>query len=239
MRQRLNILFFILLVFTHCKTKENSNSDSNYSSGIDNRTLPIKVDTFSILSSNKLDLTRKYSNRYYGINDYELKDPKIIVIHYTVIPDLEQTLRYFKGDTLESARKNIYQKSLLNVGIHYVIDKNGLIYNLLPDSVMARHLVGFNHVSLGIENIAKDSTDLTKPQLNSNVLLIKHLLESHPSLEYMIGHNEYHLDSLPHYKYMKSSDSTYLPYKKYDPGFVFMNKIRERLKADYDIILKK
>ena len=198
-----------------------------------------EVDTVSILSPEKLKLTKEYCSYYYGLDTYHLDSPQLIVIHYTVIPTLEETIELFRQETLASNRTYINKFSSLNVGIHYVIDKDGSIYSLLPDTVIARHVIGFNHVSIGIENIAKDQYDLTAAQLESNVDLVRYLVGKHPSIKYLIGHDEYNDRSLPHYDLFLSLDSTYLPYDKPDPGREFMKELRLQLRDKYELVLEK
>jgi N-acetyl-anhydromuramyl-L-alanine amidase AmpD len=190
----------------------------------------IQVDTFSIMSKAKFELTKQYCEENYGERTYRLAIPKMIVVHYTVIPTLDKTLNYFKRDSVEGAR-SIRQFSPLNVGIHYVVDRDGKIYSLLPDSIVARHVIGFNHVALGIENVAKDSTDLTDIQLKSNVALILFLAKKYSTIQYLIGHEEYNQLSLPHYKLFRALNKKYAPHDKADPGAWFMKKIRRELLA--------
>jgi len=192
------------------------------------KSVAIQVDTFSILSKIKLELTKQYCEENYGERIYRLAAPKMIVVHYTVIPTLEKTLNYFKRDSIEGAR-SISQFSPLNVGIHYAVDRDGKIYNLLPDSIVARHVIGFNHVALGIENVAKDSTDLTDLQLKSNVALIRFLTKKYSTIQYLIGHEEYNKRGLPHYKLFRAVNERYAPHDKADPGPWFMKKIRREL----------
>lgn len=193
-----------------------------------NQSTSIQVDTFSIISKAKLELTKQYCEENYGERTYRLAVPRMIVVHYTVIPTLDKTLNYFKRDSIEGAR-SISQFSALNVGIHYVVDHDGKIYNLLPDSIVARHVIGFNHLALGIENIAKDSADLTDLQLKSNVALIRFLKKKYPTIQYLIGHEEYNKTELPHYKLFKAVNEKYKPHDKGDPGPIFMKKIRREL----------
>lgn len=188
----------------------------------------IQVDTFPIISKVKLELTKEYCEENYGERTYRLAVPQMIVVHYTVIPTLDKTLGYFKRDSIEGAR-SISQFSPLNVGIHYVVDHDGKIYNLLPDSIVARHVIGFNHVALGIENIAKDSSDLTDYQLKSNVALIRFLKKKYSTIRYLIGHEEYNKPELPHYKLFRALNEKYKPHDKADPGPLFMKKIRREL----------
>lgn len=201
--------------------------------------MTLEVDTIPTLTSRKLELTRAYSRHHYGIDSYRLDSPQMVVIHYTVIPTLEETITLFERETLASNRTYINQFSALNVGIHYVIDKDGSIYHLLPDSIMARHLIGFNHVSIGIENIAKDETELTLAQLESNVELVHFLSDKYPSIQYLIGHDEYNDPELPHFKLLLTMDTTYQPYDKPDPGPEFMKNLREQLSNQYGLVFEQ
>lgn len=198
----------------------------------------LKVDTFPILSENKLAMTIEYCKEHYGQNSYRLDTPKIVVVHYTAIDDLNATLNLFRKDNIASSRDYIKDFSSLNVGIHFVVDKDGKIFHLMPDTIVARHLIGFNHVSLGIENIGKDSSSLTTAQIESNARLIEFLVDKYPSIEYMIGHDEYNDTTLPHYKLFRSLNPAYKPYGKIDPGPAFMSKLRKRL-ADDGVVLEK
>jgi N-acetylmuramoyl-L-alanine amidase len=198
----------------------------------------LKVDTFNVLSSKKLGLTVQYNKENYGINTYKLDTPRIIVVHYTAIDDLDATLNLFRNDKIASSRDYIKDFSSLNVGIHYVVNKDGRIFHLMPDTIVARHLIGFNHVSLGIENISRDSTDLTDAQVESDARLIEFLVKKYPTIQYVIAHHEYNDNTLPHYRYFRSLNPAYKPYGKIDPGPNFMSKLRKRLAAD-GVVLEK
>jgi len=198
-----------------------------------------QVDTVRTWNNIKKELTLDYCADNYGIREYRLDTPRMIVVHFTVIPTLDETLALFKRDSISASRKAIGKFSSLNVGIHYVIDKDGKIYKLDPDSVIARHVIGFNYVSLGIENVAKDKEELTNEQLQSNIRLIKFLKGKYPSITYLIGHDEYNDKNLPHYKLYKSTNPEYQPYDKHDPGEEFMSKIRASLKEKYGLVFQK
>lgn len=196
------------------------------------------TDSIAVLSDDKLKMTLDYCEKNYGFRDYKLNNPQMIVVHHTVIPTLEQTLALFRKDSLATNRQFINKFSVLNVGIHYVVDPEGRIYKLLPDTVIARHIIGFNHVSLGIENVAASASDLTKEQLKSNARLINRLASVNPSIQYLIGHDEYNDTSLPHYQLFRSLNAEYQPYDKPDPGESFMSNLRALLKSDYALEFK-
>jgi hypothetical protein len=200
---------------------------------------PISVDSFDIITEQRLRLTAGYALDNYGVASAVMDSIEMIVIHYTAIPTLAQTLAYFKPDILETARKKNYQKSILNVGVHYVIDKEGRVFHLIPDSIMGRHLIGFNYHSIGIENVGKDSTELTTKQVQSNVELIHFLSKRHQSIKYLIGHSEYTDQHLAHFQTLIAKDPEYQPYPKYDPGSDFMSAIRQALLNDYNLTFQQ
>ena len=96
----------------------------------------------------------------------------------------------------------------------------------------------FNYTSIGIENVALDSSRLTDEQIQANAQLVEFLLYRHPSIEYLIGHHEYMNQTLPHFKYYKAEEKSYEPTIKIDPGFTFMNRLRNHLRRDFGISLK-
>ena len=230
-------LFFILLVLVSLLSNCDNASGQHEKKAIS--TVDIKVDTIPTLNATKLELTRQYCLENYGVASYKLDSPKIILVHFTVIPTLAETVEYFQKDSIESSRTNISKFSQMNVGIHYIVDKDGSIYKLVPDTVIARHAIGFNHVSIGIENIAKDASDLTAGQLESNARLISVLKERNPGLEYMVGHHEYNDTTLPHYKLFLAVDESYKPHDKPDPGPKFISDLREKLKAEHNLTFMK
>lgn len=226
----------VLLILVGCSRNQDPSDEGKETAKESSiNQLELEVDTFPILTENKLNLTRDYAEKNYGKPSYLLDSIQMVVVHFTVIPTLEQTLELFARDSLASNRTFIKHFSPLNVGIHYVIDRDGHIYSLLPDSIMARHLIGFNHVSIGVENIARDASELTPEQLQSNGQLIYFLKNRHPEIQYLIGHDEYNNDTLAHYRLFKSLDPTYLPYDKPDPGVKFMADLRQLLKSEYEL----
>ena len=185
---------------------------------------------FPIVNPKRLELAKEYSRQHYGVDSYDLKDPKIIVIHYTGIPTLQKSLDAFRAAFLPGHRKEIKNHGRVNVGVHFVVDRNGDIYTLLPTNVIGRHTIGFNHVSLGIENVAADASQLTEKQLVANVMLVKRLTGQFPSIEYLIGHHEYQRSEFPHYRLFKELDGHYKPTIKLDPGKKFMDELRGQLR---------
>lgn len=196
------------------------------------------IHDYPILTEKRLELTRKYAQRHYGMDTYLLHQPQIIVIHYTAVPSLEQTLEVFRPDYIPAHRSKLATYGEVNVGAHYVVDFKGTVYSLIPTTVMARHVIGYNHVSIGIENVSGTETGLTDSQLEMNAKLVAYLVKKHPSIKYLIGHLEYMNQTYPHYKLYLAKDPFYDPYVKIDPGLTFMRKLRHILKTDYGIELE-
>ena len=199
--------------------------------------LPFKIKTYNTLSKKRLNLTIEYAKRHYNMNTYLLRNPKIIVIHYTALPTLKMSLGAFKKDTLPSYRAKLTPYGQLNVGTHFVVDRDGTVFTLLPTTVMGRHTMGFNHVAIGIENVGTNEHDLTDKQVKSNAALSAMLIARHPSIEHIIGHQDYMNQSMPHFKYYLRKDTTYNPMIKIDPGWSFMKRVKESLQDHYNIKL--
>lgn len=174
-------------------------------------------------------LSIQYLEKRHGIKQTTASiQPKIIVVHYTVIPTMERTFNAFMPSILPSSRTGIKSASSLNVSSQYLIDRDGTTYQLLPDTVFARHVIGLNYCAIGIENVANGKDlPLTKKQLNANVRLIRTLATKY-DIEYLIGHHEY--QAFIGHPLWKETDPHYLT-KKSDPGDAFMTDLRNKLKS--------
>ena len=192
-----------------------------------------------ILSEERLGLIREYNKAHYGLDSSQLKDPAIVVIHHTAIGSLKGSFRAFEKARIPGYRGYIIKYGAVNVGVHFLVDKNGDIYSLLPTDVTGRHAIGLNHVSIGIENVAAKASHLTEAQLQANAALVAYLKYEHASIKYVIGHQEYTKRDLPHYKLYKELDPKYRPTIKSDPGPRFMKKLRARLKDKYQLQFEK
>ena len=184
-----------------------------------------------IFDSQRIQLSLEYlKNRYGIIQSTPSIKPIMIVLHWTAIPTLEQTFDVFNRSTLPNARKGIQYASMLNVSSQYLVDRDGTIFQLMPDTLFARHVIGLNYCAIGIENVGSEKDPLTEAQLNANVQLIRYLKDKYP-IEYVIGHYEYkQFIGTPLWK---ETNPNYLT-DKTDPGVMFMKKIRERIK-DLDL----
>lgn len=196
--------------------------------------MAFKTSTFSQIIDNPIvfDDTRKQLSLLYLEDRYGIKksfpsiDPKIIVVHWTGVNDLEASHRIMYEPSLSSSRTDIQRGGSLNVSAHYLIARNGDIYRMLPDTVFARHVIGLNNYAIGIENVGNDQYPLTDEQLEANVKLIKMLKEKF-DITYVIGHYEYKR-FIGHPLWLEQ-DESYLT-EKTDPGIDFMVRLRSKLK---------
>jgi N-acetyl-anhydromuramyl-L-alanine amidase AmpD len=181
-----------------------------------------------VFDEQRKDLTLDYLARRYEIMQEEPTIvPRMVVVHWTAIPTLEKSFAAFEQPTLPNWRPEIAGASGLNVSSQYLVDRDGTIYQLLPDTVMARHVIGLNHCAIGIENVGGGKElPLTKAQFRANLKLIRELSEKHP-IEYVIGHHEY--QRFIGHPLWKETDPNYLTQKS-DPGDVFMAELRQRLR---------
>ena len=131
---------------------------------------------------------RAYAKRHYGIDSYRLRDPKVIVEHYTVTATFQQTWNTFAPDNPDPELKE-----LPGTCAHYVIDKDGTIYQLVPRSIMCRHTVGLNYTSIGIEHVgSSDSQVLDNAKQMAASLRLTRWLRCRYSIgvKNVIGHAE-------------------------------------------------
>jgi beta-N-acetylhexosaminidase len=73
---------------------------------------------------------RAYAIRHYGIASWRLT-PHVIVEHYTADESFSSTYNYFAGDT-----PDVELGELPGVCSHFVIDKDGTIYQLVALTIM-------------------------------------------------------------------------------------------------------
>lgn len=172
----------------------------------------------------RIRLSVEYLKERHGINqDKPTILPKIIVLHYTAGGTIKTNFNYFNNIQIENARKINKDQSLLNVSAHYLIDRDGTIYHLVDDNLLARHTIGLNYCSIGVENIGSKNEPLTDKQVIANANLIRHLCKKH-KIEYVIGHSEY--TKFRKTELWKETNPNYITYKE-DPGANFLIEVRK------------
>ena len=153
-------------------------------------------------------------------------EPKVIVLHYTAGGTAEGTFEYFSGNRMEAGRSKLAAAGDVNVSAHFLVDRDGTIYRLMPETRMARHCIGLNHIAIGVENVGDDNKwPLTDAQVEANARLVRHLAARFP-ITHLVGHSE--AARLEGKIYFHERDPNYRNAKP-DPGPRFMKLVRARL----------
>ena len=204
------LLIIITLIFLSCSASK------------------VIVDKPIVFNEERAELTRTYLLERYGLEqESPAISPKMIVLHWTVIPTLEEAFEAFDPATLPNWRPDIENVSGLNVSSQFMVDRDGTIYGLMPETNMARHVIGLNHCAIGVENIGgTKELPLTKAQLKANIWLVEYISNKYP-IEYLIGHYEY--TNFVNHPLWLEKDETYRTVKT-DPGKDFMEKVRKATK---------
>ncbi|WP_299162233.1 peptidoglycan recognition family protein [uncultured Eudoraea sp.] len=204
------LLIIITLIFLSCSASK------------------VIVDKPIVFNEERTELTRTYLLERYGLEqESPVISPKMIVLHWTVIPSLEEAFEAFDPATLPNWRPDIENVSGLNVSSQFMVDRDGTIYSLMPETNMARHVIGLNHCAIGVENVGgTKELPLTRAQLKANIWLVEYLTNKYP-IEYLIGHYEY--TNFEDHPLWLEKDKTYRTVKT-DPGKDFMKKVRKATK---------
>jgi N-acetylmuramoyl-L-alanine amidase len=129
-----------------------------------------------------------YARRHYGINDYRLRNPKVIVEHVAVAPSAAATRNAFVPD-----RPDPELHELPGVCSHFVIGRDGAIFQLVALTIMCRHTVGLNYTAIGIEHAGYTDQDIlgNRRQLAASLALTNWLRCRYGiAIKNVIGHNE-------------------------------------------------
>ena len=129
----------------------------------------------------------QYADRHYGFHSWALP-PKVIVEHYTASESFGATWNAFAADVPDPELGE-----LPGTCAHFVVDKDGTIYQLVPLTVMCRHTVGLNDVAIGIEHVGTSDAEVLHDaaQLRASLLLTRWLMARfHISIANVIGHSE-------------------------------------------------
>ena len=180
------------------------------------------IDNFIPQSEYRDTLTDEYTLKHYG-QIYRQIVPRAVVVHWTAMGTLESNWNFFYN----AARDD----GTLNVASQFLVGRDGTIWRLMPETNFARHIIGYNHCAIGIENVGgyNGQEDLTEAQLVANVRLIKYLHEKYPTIEYVFGHYQQnaarasglYIELVAGYRSIKS-----------DPGPKFMRGLRKQLESD-------
>jgi N-acetylmuramoyl-L-alanine amidase len=129
-----------------------------------------------------------YARRHYGIDSYRLRNPHVIVEHVAVAPNAAAVRRAFAPD-----RPDPELHELPGLCSHFVVDRDGTVYQLVSLRLMCRHTVGLNWTAIGIEHAGFSDRDVLgdRRQLAASLRLTAWLrCRYRIALKDVIGHAE-------------------------------------------------
>ena len=173
-------------------------------------------------TANRERLTQEYSERHYGFSQTTIT-PQAVVVHWTAGPTWQSAYNTFLPETRGDGT--------VNVCSHYIVAKDGTIFQLTEETALNRHAIGYNWCSIGIENVGGvgNREDLTDAQLQANITLIKYLHAKYPTIKFVFGHYQ-QVAARASGLYIENVQGYYSI--KPDPGKNFMRGLRDALEGD-------
>ncbi|HUJ56373.1 MAG TPA: peptidoglycan recognition family protein [Gaiellaceae bacterium] len=169
-----------------------------------------------------------YAKKHYGIDSWVLH-PKVIVEHYTGSDSFSSAWNSFASNAPDGELGGLPGDCA-----HFIVDRNGTIYQLVHLDVMCRHTVGLNYVAIGIEHVGTSDQEILHDarQIRSSLELTAWLVDRfHIEIRNVIGHNE-SLSSPYHRElYEPWAHQTHADWKHADMD-VYRRKLRALLRAD-------
>ena len=95
-----------------------------------------------------------YAKRHYGIDSFVLH-PRAIVEHVTATDSFASVWNTFAANAPDPELHELPGDCA-----HFVVDRDGTIYQLVPLNVMCRHTVGLNWAAIGIEHVGRDDAEV-------------------------------------------------------------------------------
>jgi beta-N-acetylhexosaminidase len=132
--------------------------------------------------------TVAYARRHYGLDRWRIVGPHVIVEHMSLAASFSSVYSTFAPDVRDAELHE-----LPGLCAHFVVDRDGAIYQLVSLNTICRHTVGLNWTAIGIEHVGRSDADvLGDPrQFDASVRLTLWLEQRfHIPLRDVIGHNE-------------------------------------------------
>ena len=131
--------------------------------------------------------TRAYAKRHYGTATATLR-PKVIVEHFTASSTFSSAFNTFAANAPDV---ELHERP--GVCSHFIVDKDGTIYQLVSLKLICRHTVGLNDRAIGIEHVGmSDGEILGRPKQLRASLALTRWLQSRYAIKTrdVIGHAE-------------------------------------------------
>jgi beta-N-acetylhexosaminidase len=159
-----------------------------------------------------------YSARHYGRRTFKLRNPHVIVEHYTANTSLSATINTFASDAPDP---ELHERP--GTCAHFVIDTDGTIYQLVPLRWRCRHTVGLNWTAIGIEHVGtSDAAVMSRPKVLRASLRLTRWLRCMDGIRVrdVIGHSEslsspYHHERVARLRTQTHGDMTHASMQHY------------------------
>lgn len=129
-----------------------------------------------------------YARRHYGRDSFRLVRPRVIVEHYTVNDSVSATYNAFAPDVADAELHE-----LPGICAHFVVARDGTVFQFVPLGLMCRHTVGLNYTAVGIEHVGFSEREILGDprQLRASLRLTAWLrCRFAIAVKNVIGHNE-------------------------------------------------
>ena len=162
--------------------------------------------------------TAAYDQRHYGLRRSTLVGPHVIVEHYTGNESFAATWATFASDAPDP---EVGEKP--GTCSHFIVDKDGTIYQLVPLPRVCRHTVGLNWTAIGIEHVGTSDREILRNprQLKASLALTLWLAHRFGiARNKVIGHNEslrspYHRERYRRWRCQTHSDWSHADMRVY------------------------
>jgi len=179
---------------------------------------PPIVHRFIPFGSQRKHETASYAHRHYRLNTYRLSHPHVIVEHYTATSTFSSAYNTFAQDS-----PDVELHELPGTCAHFVIDRDGTIYQLVHLGIMCRHTVGLNYTAFGVEHVGMSDGDVMgdRRQLQASLRLTRWLRCRYGiAVKNVIGHNEslsspYHHELVARLRNQTHGDMRHATMQKY------------------------
>ena len=169
-----------------------------------------------------------YAERHYGIHSWHLH-AKVVVEHFTGSDSFFSAWNAFAANAPDGELGGLPGDCA-----HFIVDRDGTIYQLVPLTVMCRHTVGLNYVAIGIENVGTSDGEILRDraQLRSSLALAAWLVGRFQiRIRNVIGHSESLTSPYHRELYAPWAHQTHGDWRHADMN-VFRSKLRALLRAD-------
>ena len=132
--------------------------------------------------------TAAYARRHYGLDTWRLRNPRVVVQHYTASNTFASAYATFAANAPDGELGE-----LPGVCAHFVIDRDGTIYQLVRLDTICRHTFGLNRTAFGIEHVGTSARQVlaNRAQLAASLRLTVWLMSAYGiELRNVIGHSE-------------------------------------------------